>query len=211
MIETTLTEPSLSLLTVAAVILIALISPGPDFVIIVKNSLMYSKKSAFYTAIGVSFGILVHLTYILFGFGLLFNKAGWVLTLIKYFGAAYLFYLGYNCIRSHKMKHSFSYERSVDIGSIKALTNGFLTATLNPKTLLFFASILTVMISPNTGNYQLYSYAGVIFLEALLWFSLVALLFTSNRVRKYFMKLGHWFETITGIILILIAIELFFR
>lgn len=50
-----------NLLAVAAVSLLAAVSPGPDFCIVVRNSLSYSRKAGFWTAFGVSLALVVHL------------------------------------------------------------------------------------------------------------------------------------------------------
>ncbi|MCX7352786.1 MAG: LysE family transporter [Proteobacteria bacterium] len=69
-------------------------SPGPDFAVVVRNSLIYSRKTAVLTAVGVSLGILVHLTYILLGLGVVIAKTAWLFCAFKYLGTAYLMYIG---------------------------------------------------------------------------------------------------------------------
>jgi threonine/homoserine/homoserine lactone efflux protein len=69
--------------TLVPLLFLALISPGPDFTIVVKNSLVYSKKTAFYTAFGVALSNLFHESYSLIGLGILIAKYDWLLELIK--------------------------------------------------------------------------------------------------------------------------------
>ena len=62
-------------LTVALAHLLAVISPGPDFIMITRNSLIYSRRTGIYSSIGLGLGILVHVTYSLVGIGLIISKS----------------------------------------------------------------------------------------------------------------------------------------
>src|SRR5689334_16017979 len=91
-----------SIISIAALVMVAVISPGPDFAVVVKNSLIYSRKTALLTALGVALGNLVHVTYTLLGLGLLIGDYPWLLLGIKYCGASYLLYIGYNGLKAKK-------------------------------------------------------------------------------------------------------------
>ena len=71
-------------LTVALAHLLAVISPGPDFIMITRNSLIYSRKSGIYSAIGLGLGILVHVIYSLVGIGLVISQSILLFTIIKF-------------------------------------------------------------------------------------------------------------------------------
>ena len=77
-------------LTIAGIHLLAVMSPGPDFAMIVRNSLVYSKKTAIYSSLGLAAGILVHVTYSLVGIGLIISQSILLFSVIKFFGAGYL-------------------------------------------------------------------------------------------------------------------------
>src|SRR3990167_8795475 len=87
-------------LTVVVVHMLAVMSPGPDFVMISRNSLVYSRKVGVYSAIGLGLGILVHVTYSLIGIGLIISKSILLFSILKFIGAAYLIYVGYKCLRA---------------------------------------------------------------------------------------------------------------
>src|SRR3990167_823924 len=71
-----------SILSLVGLVMIALISPGPDFAIVVRNSLIYSRKTGLFTALGIALGILVHVSYTLLGLGLVIAKNPWTLVWI---------------------------------------------------------------------------------------------------------------------------------
>ena len=87
----------------------------------------------------------------------------------------------------------------------KAFTTGFLTNATNPKATLFFLAIFTTIISATTPMKIQALYGIWMCLVNALWFVIVALFFSSSRVRLLFLRLGHWFERSMGVILILFA------
>ena len=71
-------------LTVALAHLLAVISPGPDFVMITRNSLIYSRRTGVYSALGLGLGILVHVFYSLVGIGFIISKSIILFSIIKF-------------------------------------------------------------------------------------------------------------------------------
>src|SRR5688572_30327984 len=79
---------------------VALASPGPDFVMAIRNSLMYSRRTGIVTSFGFALGNLIHSTYTLAGIAAVIAQSVMLFNIMKYAGAAYLFYMGYKCLRS---------------------------------------------------------------------------------------------------------------
>ena len=133
----------------------------------------------------------------------------WLLTVAKIIGGAYILYLGVSLLRSRPKTvlegEKEEHEPPVEQTLLKAFTTGFLTNATNPKATLFFLAIFTTLISTSTplGIQALYG-LWMCFVNAL-WFVIVALFFSSNRVRVLFMRMGHWFERTMGVVLILFA------
>lgn len=88
------------LLAVVAITFFAVISPGPDFAMVSRNSLLLSRRSGVLTALGIGAGVCVHVTYTLLGVGLLIQQSLWLFNLIKLAGAAYLIFLGIKMLRA---------------------------------------------------------------------------------------------------------------
>ena len=63
------------LLSITLIILLAAISPGPDFAVVTKNALLYSRKSGIFTAMGVSTSLLIHSTYCILGLAIVIAKS----------------------------------------------------------------------------------------------------------------------------------------
>ena len=81
-------------LSISLLILLAAISPGPDFAMVTKNSLLYSRKHGVYCALGISMSLLIHTVYCVLGLAVIISKSLLAFTVIKYLGAAYLTYIG---------------------------------------------------------------------------------------------------------------------
>ncbi len=192
-----------NLITLATVNLIALISPGPDFAVVVKNSLLYSRRTAIFTAIGIAFGAMTHVTYSLLGLGIVLDNYPWVLGVIKYIGAAYLIYLGGKGLVAKKEALEFGrLNHRKDIGAQQGFLNGILTNLLNPKCAMFFISLFAVAISPNVPVPIMVSYGAIVFVETLIWFSFVAFVLTAKKTRDKFASQAHWISRLCGLILL---------
>ena len=87
-------------LTVALIHLLAVASPGPDFAIVVRESVGYGRRAGLFTAFGVGTGILVHVTYSLLGIGLIVSQSIVLFNALKWLAAAYLLYIGIKALRA---------------------------------------------------------------------------------------------------------------
>jgi len=200
-----------SILSLSGLMMISLISPGPDFAVVVKNSLVYSRKTALLTALGIALGALVHVTYILLGLGLLITQTPWLLFSIKCLGAGYLFYIGFKGLRAKKMPSTLeNSHHKHDVSTFSAIRSGFLTNALNPKCILFFVSLFSVVIDPNVPFFIMLFYGAIVFMETLAWFGFVAFCLSGKRTREKFNAIGHWVERFTGGVLMALGAKLFF-
>jgi RhtB (resistance to homoserine/threonine) family protein len=196
------------ILTVASVHLLAVISPGPDFLMITRNSLVYSRRTGIYSAIGLGLGILVHVAYSLIGIGLIISQSILIFSLIKILGAAYLIYIGYKSLRSKpsEMKVT-SVESKADLPRLKAIKIGFLTNVLNPKATLFFLSLFTLVITPQTPLY-LKLFMGIeMGIATFIWFAFIAYVFSHHYLKSKIAKVQHIAEKFIGAVLIGLGIK----
>ncbi|HAT7081210.1 TPA: LysE family transporter [Legionella pneumophila] len=190
-------------------VFISLISPGPDFAITVKNSLAYSRKSGLLTALGIALGSLVHISYTLLGLGLFITKTPIILHIIQYLGAGYLFYIGLKNLGAKPNADQIgSYTTNNDLKPSEAFFNGFITNLLNPKAMLFFISLFSVLMPREISISTKLFLAIVLFLQTLLWFSFVAFSLSGKNTRTKFQRISYWIERITGVILIALALKL---
>ena len=187
---------------------LAVMSPGPDFFLSLKNSLQYSRKTGIYTALGFALGILVHITYSMAGVALIISKSTALYATIRYAGAAYLIYLGFHAIMDKQKEVDLSLQKTADIGSVKAISQGFITNILNPKATLFFMSLYTYIFSAGINGISLYVISAIFVLHTFLWFCIVAYFFTQKKIQKMYYKRRKVLSYILGGFLIFIGIKI---
>ncbi|VXC79122.1 Lysine transporter LysE [Pseudomonas sp. 8Z] len=197
-------------LTVALIHLLAVASPGPDFAIVVRASVAHGRRIGVCTALGVGTGILLHVTYSLLGIGLVVSQSIVLFNALKWLAAAYLLYIGFKALRARPADPATAEVRSAGEprGARGAFVTGFITNGLNPKATLFFLSLFTVVINPQTPVFIQGGYGVYLAMATALWFCLVAWLFSQPRVRAGFARLGHWFDRLMGVVLVGIGVKL---
>jgi threonine/homoserine/homoserine lactone efflux protein len=203
-------------LTLALVHFLAVVAPGPDFAVTVRQSVRFGRAMGMATALGIGIGISLHVGYTLLGVGALLHAHPWLLVLASVLGAAYLAYLGVLLVRS--CPHASTSDTTDDMttfgaaGAVPSLPSafwlGFLANASNPKATLFFLAMFTTLVQPATplpvqalyGLWMCGVNAG--------WFMIVAVLFTVVRVRDAFLRMDHWLERLMGVVLLLFALRL---
>jgi len=192
--------------------LLAVASPGPDFVMVLRNALQYNRKIAIYTAWGISMGIGIHILYSVAGIAYLLQKNQNIFQIIKILGALYIIYMGVKTILSkgQKIKMQTDQKQTV-IPAKQAVKIGFMTNVLNPKASLFFLSIFSLLIPPNVPAWVLIGISLMLITVTFLWFTLVSFIFTNPLIIKRYEKYESIILKIFGIILIALGIGVFFE
>ena len=84
----------ITFLGITLLILLGAMSPGPDFAIVSRNTLIGSRHSGIYTSLGIALAIYIHTNYCVWGLAVIIAHSTWLFNTIKYLGAAYLIYIG---------------------------------------------------------------------------------------------------------------------
>jgi RhtB (resistance to homoserine/threonine) family protein len=196
-------------MTVFAIGLIAVVSPGPDFALTLRNSLAYSRQAGIYTAVGVTAGHIIHATYCLVGIGAIISQSILLFNLLKWLGAAYLIYIGFKSLKAKKQSYEISsLQRTKDISRWMAFRMGLLGDVLNPKATLFFLALFTQIIHPATPLAAQLLYGITIVLIALVWYNLVAIAISQRTIKNALQSVLHWLERLTGAVLIALGLRL---
>jgi RhtB (resistance to homoserine/threonine) family protein len=188
---------------------LALASPGPDFVMAVRNSVMGSRRAGIFTAIGFGLGVAVHVSYCLAGLALVISQSVMLFNIIKWIGAAYLFWVGWHALRSN------GYTQGDDAGkdkpamsALQALRSGFITNLFNPKATLFFLALFTQILSPDIDMTAKAVYGLTCIVMTMIWFSIVATVLTTPRIRAAFLRASKWIDRTCGGLFIALGIKL---
>ena len=193
-----------ALFGIAVIHFFALISPGPDFFFVTQSAIRQSRKHALCAALGISLSILVWSICALGGLHFLFQKMVWLQQVLMLLGGLYLLYLGSLMLKSSfktplPLTNSKAEALSIVQPSyLKLLLQGFFTNMANPKALIYFSSAFALAISPNAKLSEQSSLLALVFIESLLWFTVVAIIFSMPKMTTYYQKFAKWIDGVTG-------------
>jgi threonine/homoserine/homoserine lactone efflux protein len=192
------------------------LTPGPDVLYIVANSLRSGVRAGIVAGLGISAGCFVHIIAAAVGVGTLLATSAAAFTILKYIGAAYLIYLGLRMVLSRAKPPADLGQAVSEAGgerSLKAIfLGGFWTNVLNPKVALFFLAFVPQFIAPDASN------------KALV-FVLLGMLFNLNGIpiavgwavaagwmarRGAVQKGMHWLDRVAGVLFIGFGLKLAF-
>lgn len=189
---------------------IALASPGPDLVMAVRNSIQFSRRAGILTAIGFAGGVGVHVTYCLMGLATVITESIVIFNILKFVGAAYLFYVGISALRSKGFTiddASLTSEQKT-MSDWKALQSGFITNLFNPKATLFFLALFTQILDPHIPLWASAIYGTTCIIMTGIWFSIVATILTTPAIRARFIKYSKWIDRVCGGVLLALGLRL---
>ncbi|GKX49973.1 LysE family translocator [Budvicia aquatica] len=198
-------ETSLFIATLAT---LGMISPGPDFFLVVKNAARYRRSLAMMTVFGVIMGVVTHMTYCVAGLAVVITATPWLFNLLKYAGAGYLIWIGIQALRSHG-------DSKLDVTNVvrqqtsykSAFIQGYLCNLLNPKATLFFLSVFTQVLSIDSGMGEKLWYAFIIVILAVIWWPILVFLIQSAPVRRGLAKAQKVVDKVLGVVLIGLGIR----
>lgn len=198
-------ETSLLIVTIAT---LGMLSPGPDFFLIIKNAARYPRRAALMTALGVNCAVATHMTYCVAGLAVVITTTPWLFMLLKYAGAAYLIYVGIQALLSRGGgKMDLSSVTPEKISLKKAFMQGYLCNLLNPKATLFFLAMFTQVLNVNSGLPEKIWYAGIILTLSSIWWPTLVVLIQSAPVRRGLAKAQKIIDKLLGTVLIAFGIK----
>ncbi|HBN88332.1 LysE family translocator [Rheinheimera aquimaris] len=199
-------------LLIAAVHLMAVASPGPDFAIVLRYAVRFGRKQAVYASMGIGLAILLHVTWSLVGIAVLIKTTPWLFKTLSLAAAAYLFYIGVQSLRSMAPAEAehLSEQKAADAvpSAGKSFIAGFITNGLNPKATLFFLSLFAVIISPDTPLSYKVIYGLYMSVATAAWFCMLSVVLTHTKVRGFLLLKGYWFDRVMGVLLLALAMHL---
>ncbi|TCU36242.1 LysE family translocator [Rhizobium azibense] len=195
----------LEFLGLMVVFSVFIVVPGADFAVILRQSIVNGRRAAMMTGLGMGFSLLFHISYTIFGLGLVVSKSLLLFATIKWAGVAYLVYLGIKSFREpgfNVREIEVSRADRKAVSAVKCLAMGFITNALNPKPVLFFLSLFSTLVHHDTPALIQFSY-GIGMASALVaWFAVVSIFLAVKPVRDRFIASGKWFNRITGAALV---------
>jgi threonine/homoserine/homoserine lactone efflux protein len=189
------------------------ITPGNDMLYVASRSAAQGVKAGLVSSLGIMLGCLVHVLAAVVGLSAISAHSATAFDIIKYFGAAYLVFLGIKSLLNKK-ESSFAVKgKLAPLSYGRLFTQGVLTNVLNPKVALFFLAFLPQFIDTGAAHMQ-----GAILLLGI-WFDVGGTL-VNMLAAVLFGKIGNWLsrsprflkmqQRITGLMLIALGIKVAF-
>ncbi len=204
----------LELMAVATITVLAVISPGADFAMVTRNSILYGRSAGLFAALGIAAGVQLHVFYTMIGVGWLIRSSPELFTAIKLLGALYLIYVGYKTFfskpaaPSQAVPDAAGQPHNAGLGRLAAFKNGFFTNALNPKTTLFVVSVYTQVIRPGTPAWLQFAYGLFMSFAHWAWFSAVCLFLSEPRLRQKLLQRQVLVNRVIGIVLAALGVLL---
>lgn len=190
---------------------LAILSPGPDFFMVLKSAMTSSRKAGIFTTLGIATGSTIIFTVGLFGIGAVLASSKWLFLLLKIAGSLYLTFIA---LKSIFAKISIEEPQLVyatnDISPMSSFYKiGLICNLTNPKAFMFIVSLSTYAISH--GGNDLTDVMTIILgsgVSTLLWFTTVSFIFGNFKVRKIFYQKQRIINLLFGMILLYVAAEI---
>ena len=197
--------------TVAIAHFLALLSPGPDFVLVVKSAIKNKGKNAIGVALGIASANAVYIGLCLIGVGSILAASVPIMIALKIIGGLFLIYLAVQALRARKSSYNnldiveSKNNDSIKSTFLKEFFTGFMSGILNPKNLLFYLSLFTVVLTPEVGFAFKLGLGIWMTVIVFLWDLSIIFLLSTHTMRSKFTKAAYYIDKITGALLGLIG------
>ncbi|MGM3224291.1 LysE family translocator [Dickeya zeae] len=197
------------LIAVATITILAVISPGPDFAMVTRNSYAFGARTGLISAFGIACGVQIHVMYTVLGIAVVIVNSPLLFMAMKVLGASYLIYLGYKSL-TNKAVLKLGEASSSAPSTLAAFRMGFLTNALNPKTMLFVVATYTQVVHADSPMSHNFAYGLFMSVSHWIWFSIVALFFASPAMRRRLLEHQLTVDKFIGVALIVLGTSLAF-
>lgn len=207
----------IELASLMAIFAFAVISPGADLAMVMRQAMVHGRKQAIITSFGIGAALMMHVTYTVLGLGLIISKSIYLFNLVKWCGVAYLVYIGIKALRSSGGFVQISPEGTVQTASkklgkqqsfMKAFSLGFAANALNPKAVFFFLSIFSTVVSVGTPTQIKLGYGVLMAVCLISWFVCVSLFMTTPHMQAAFARAGKMIDRVSGLVFITLGLKL---
>jgi len=188
---------------------LAIISPGPNFVLVVNSAVGESREHSLLTAFGVATGSFLFALAGLFGLLVLVTSWPPLNELLVYLGGGYLFWIGATMLlASLRRRAPVPASVTQPVALRVAYRRGLLTNLSNPKAWAFYLSLFSLMVAPDSTVWGKLLLAVSMFLISFTWYAVVALLMSLGRARSLMQVLQPLVQALLGLILIMVSARL---
>lgn len=189
---------------------VALLSPGPDFFLLVGYAVRYRMRGSAGLCVGIALGNGLYILLAIIGWGIL-RQLPLLFTVIELLGALYLLWIGSLLIRSRPQTLTGANAQSTCPGFGKQLLLGLASSLLNPKNALFYLALMTALLGPSVTLLQ-QSMSGIWMTSVVLFWDLLIVMFIGlPQIQRRLTRGILWVERIAGGVLIIFGCAIALR
>ena len=189
---------------------VALLSPGPDFFLLVGYAVRYRMRGSAGLCVGIAIGNGLYILLAIIGWGIL-RQLPLLFTVIELLGALYLLWIGSLLIRSRPQTLTGADAQSTCPGFGKQLLLGLGSSLLNPKNALFYLALMTALLGPSVTLLQ-QTMSGIWMTSVVLCWDLLIVMFIGlPQIQRRLTRGILWIERIAGGVLIVFGCAIALR
>ena len=187
----------------------ALITPGPDFFLVSQTAISRSRKEAVLVVLGICLGAMLWSLLALMRLNIIFEKMAWLKQGLLIAGGLYLCWLGFQMLRSAFSKNNQMITPVIlPQSAYLFFMKGLLTNLSNPKAVIYFGSVFSLFLANPLFDQHHSLLFFIIAIETLLWFLVVAFVFSLPTFRTAYQNFAKWIDGISGGIFTLLGMYL---
>jgi amino acid exporter len=195
-----------AVLMVAGLFFLGLVSPGPNFFVVIEATLKTGRTAGLVTGLGAAMGDAMYAFCGLFGVSPLLQTDGKTMKAIQLLGGFYLLWLGIRMLACRVTVHTDRHSPPVGGSMASYFWRGLLTDISNPKTIIFFASIFAAAVHPAYPQMLRGAMLAAIVLTSLAWRSTLTAIFSCPIIRHRYQKAERIVECVFGMALCLFGV-----
>lgn len=205
------------ILTVVAAHFLALISPGPDFLLVVRSALRNTRRRALGVALGIALANGLYIALCIAGVGAVLAHSLWLMTALKIAGGLFLLYVAWHALRARRSDYAFITAAPQAPGGgpgrhapsfLREFALGLLSGLSNPKNILFYLSLFSVVLTPQVGSAFRIGLGLWMTALVLAWDAAIILVLSHRRVRQGFGRAAFYLDKAAGALLGLMGVKL---
>ncbi|MGC6406693.1 homoserine/threonine efflux transporter [Bisgaard Taxon 45] len=190
-----------------------LISPGPDFFYVSRLAASNSRRNALCGVVGITLGVLFWALASVLGLALLFHTTPVLQGVVMSLGGGYLAYLGYIMLKNRQnvvFDQPTEQQQNRQTSIKKEITKGLLVNLSNAKAVIYFASVMSLVLVNLTQTWQIVSALLIIVFETFLYFYVISIVFSGPRAKQCYSQYGRYIDSISGVIFLFFGVYLIY-
>ncbi|EIJ71436.1 homoserine/threonine efflux transporter [Pasteurella bettyae] len=188
-----------------------LITPGPDFFYVSRMAASNSRRNVICGIIGITLGVAFWAATAMLGLAIVFTTMPVLHGIVMLLGGGYLAYLGMLMVKS-RTNVTFDSLSIAELNQAttikKEILKGLFVNLSNAKAIIYFASVMSLVLVNITETWQVLLAFGIIVVETFVYFYLISLFFSRPFAKNFYSKYSRYIDNIAGVIFLLFGIIL---